>query len=321
MSRRVAIRGLGLVSGHGLGAAALAQGLAGNARPGTADTAPLSGYLPPARLRRADHFCRLALLAACQALAAAGLPPGQLADMGLVLATGYGPVATTFSYLDSILDAGPGLCSPTAFSLSVHNAATSTLSILLGARGPALTVSQFASSTASALASAWTWLQEGRCGRLLFGAVDEGSELLEGLIDQAAGDAPDRGPALEGAACLLLDTDESDAACPRLTRVAVDRAEALLATLPAGTPLVLGPGALAAEGLTLPESSPRAALPGLGRLPVAAGLGLGLAVHLVHAGRLLPELFTPASDSARRLAWLDLAPAGSATLALIEAGP
>ncbi len=198
------VAGLGVVGAFGSGRAALRAALNGcPPRPVTlelharhrshtvvalpADVGPLGAYFPKTALRRLDHFSRLALLAACQALESGGclalgrkgsrvdFGPGEL---GLVLATGYGATGTTFAFLDSILDDGDSLASPTLFSHSVHNAAAANIAMLLGITGPCLTVSQFELSFASALCSALVWLREGRVRAVLLGAVDEVCDVL-----------------------------------------------------------------------------------------------------------------------------------------------
>ena len=64
------------------------------------------------------------------------------------------------------------------FANSVHNSLATNISLLLGATGPNSTVSQFHLSVPAALQTAWLWLAEGRVHRVLFGAVDELSELI-----------------------------------------------------------------------------------------------------------------------------------------------
>ena len=196
----LAVTGIGVVGGFGVGLGELRLVLEGNRSPmigrlefqggqGTesvpvlqADLAVLDEFVPKRSLRRVDRFSRLALLGACLALKDAGFSePGSLERpeerpenrTGVVVATGYGAAATTFSFLDSVIHDGDACASPTHFSNSVHNAAAAHISILLKITGPCLTVSQFELSTASALLTAGQWLAEGRVDRVLFGAVDE----------------------------------------------------------------------------------------------------------------------------------------------------
>jgi len=224
--RPLAVLGLGVAGAFGSGAAALERALAGEAPAPAAvrlrgagqgevrqaylvDLAPLERFVPKRALRRLDRFSRLAQLGGRLCLEDAGLGPEAAADFGLVLATGYGATATTFSFLDSCIDDGDALASPTHFSNSVHNAAAAHLAILLGIRGPSCTVSQFGHSFAMALATARGWLQEGRVSRVLLGAVDEVCDVLAYCHGRLG--APEASLPGEGAAFFLLGEQDAGA--------------------------------------------------------------------------------------------------------------
>jgi len=191
---RITVQGLGVVGGFGAGIQAFTRALESGQSPRSAlsvptgsgpmelsalmaDTAPLKDLVPPKALRRMDHFTRMGLLGAHLALADAGLGSSGLEGLAVVLASGYGATATTYALLDSIIADGDTGSSPTHFSSSLHNACPANIAILLGATGPNLTVSQFDLSVPSALLSAQRWLLDGRVDRVLFGAVDELSDL------------------------------------------------------------------------------------------------------------------------------------------------
>lgn len=150
------------------------------------DLADLTEFVPKAKLRRIDPYSRSALSAAAKALAHANLWEKRPESMGIITATGYGPVYQTFKFLDSILDDGPELASPTAFSYSVHTAPTALISMLFSVHGPMLTVSHFATSFTSALATACAWLQEGRVEHVLLGCVEESDPVLERFTGPAS---------------------------------------------------------------------------------------------------------------------------------------
>ena len=190
----ITVQGIGVVGGFGTGVEALARALAtGESRPGLlavpmaegcleltafrADTSRLEDFIPRRSLRRVDRYAQLGLLGAHLALADAGLLEENRAGMGLVLASGFGATATTLALIDSIIADSDVCASPTHFANSLHNAAAANISMALGATGPNLTVSQLHASVPSALLTARQWLAEGRVHRLLFGAVDELSDL------------------------------------------------------------------------------------------------------------------------------------------------
>lgn len=205
----VAIEGIGVVGGFGSGTKSLREALStgrptvsslplvhGSSR-GTkisaivADTGPLERFIPKRNLRRVDHYSKLALLGASLALEDAGIGANAAKDMGVVIATGYGPHRTTFAFLDSFLGDGDALSSPTQFTHSVHNAAAAHISIQLGLTGPALTVGQFETSVASALLTACCHLEQGQVRSILFGAVDEYSDVLGYCWQRLFGQQPD----------------------------------------------------------------------------------------------------------------------------------
>jgi 3-oxoacyl-[acyl-carrier-protein] synthase II len=131
-------------------------------------------------LRRADRFCKMAVLASTDAVHDSEIVLGnEKASLGIVVGTAFGPHATTFRFLDEILDYTETNVSPTLFSHAVHNAAASYISTALGSRGPALTLTSFALSFHHALLLAETWLREGRCNYVLAGSVDECHPVLE----------------------------------------------------------------------------------------------------------------------------------------------
>lgn len=192
---KIAIRGIGCVGAFGCGVdayvAALQRGYSAARQQDKkhpdgssllpamlADTEALSNYVPKRSLRRIDHYARMALLGGYLALEDAAISTDQCEKLGVIVASGYGAVATTLNFLDSVLDDGDSCASPTSFSNSLHNVAAAYLSMQLQAFGPSLTVSQFELSMCSALQTAACWLKQGRVDTVLIGGVDEYTSLL-----------------------------------------------------------------------------------------------------------------------------------------------
>jgi 3-oxoacyl-[acyl-carrier-protein] synthase II len=235
---RIAIQGIGVAGGFGCGADQLRRALlSGESKPQNilleaeshnfefpaylCDTSRLADFVNKRALRRVDHFSRMAVLASVLALQDAGMLQEDHQNFAVVVASGYGATRTTFSFLDSAIDDGDACASPTLFSNSVHNAAAAHISILLKARGPNVTVSQFEMSVPSALLAAGQLLQEKDVGGVIFGAVDEYCNVLgycwERFFgsDHRAGMRPldfenQSAVAGEGAAFLFLTPDNGD---------------------------------------------------------------------------------------------------------------
>lgn len=317
---RMAIRGIGVVGGFGCGVDELAAAMqSGTSRIGSvavpsgqgevrlpafrAETGRLEEFVPARTLRRIDHYSRLGLLGAHLALQDGGMPGGALGRLGVVIASGYGATGTTLAFLDGMVAGGDAGASPTHFANSVHSTAAANVSIVLGATGPTLTVSQFDLSVASALLSARQWLAEGRVDAVLLGAVDELSDLI-GYLRHRRSPSPqgavlplafDRDSSLpgEGAAFLLLTRhDDGDGYCA-IDAVETGRDDGGPATVPADRLLLLG-----ADGRSELGGRYRAALPAdcrvacyaplYGTMPAAAGFDLACAALILRQGAVFP---------------------------------
>ena len=131
------------------------------------------------KMRRADRFSKMATIAACDAFYDGGLSLEKTANLGIIVATAFGPHSTTFRFLDDIIDYSDAGVSPIIFSHSVHNAAASYIASALKSNGPVLTVTQFYFSFHQALILAQAWIREGRCDHVLVGSVDECGQVME----------------------------------------------------------------------------------------------------------------------------------------------
>ena len=155
--------------------------------PAEAMAKDLNELLPGLNLRRVSAASRLALLAAGRALLAAGLvlplPQAVAPRCGLYIGTAFGASESTMAFMDSILEGGAALASPTHFSHSVSNVFCGMLSAYLNIQGPACTVCQFGLSFAGAMQTACQALESGVVDLALAGSVEQHSQ---GLDDSAA---------------------------------------------------------------------------------------------------------------------------------------
>lgn len=149
----------------------------------------IKSLLPGVNLRRVSPVGRLALAAAGQALNAGGLAlplDGKTSpSTGLFIGSGLGAVQSILAFMDSVLDDGPGLASPTHFSHSINNVFCGLLSLNLNIQGPSCTVSQFGLSFAGAWQAALSSLAAGEISWALVGAVEESVEKLNKIYQEA----------------------------------------------------------------------------------------------------------------------------------------
>jgi 3-oxoacyl-[acyl-carrier-protein] synthase II len=143
------------------------------------------------KIRRSDKLSKMSVLAAAGALTDSGIENVNASNLGVIVATAFGAHATTFAFLDDILDYGEAAVSPTTFSNSVHNAAASYVSSSLSIKGPTLTITQFRFSFQTAMQLAKTWLDQGRCDHVLVGAVDQYGDVLGYVSDHKLNTAKD----------------------------------------------------------------------------------------------------------------------------------
>jgi hypothetical protein len=155
------------------------------------------------RLRRADRFVRMAMIAAQdaaqQARAACAEVPAE--KIGLIVTSGLGPHCRGFRFLDGLLDCGDNAASPTDFSHSVHGAAAAYITELLELRGPSISTTDFEIGFESAVLLAQCWLAENACQRVLVGAVEE---LGDVMLYCASRLLKDSGQAVAGEGALFL---------------------------------------------------------------------------------------------------------------------
>ena len=247
------------------------------------------------KMRRADRFTKMAVLAAWDAVKDSGIEiDGGGASLGIILATAFGPQVTAFRFLDEIIDHGDASVSPTLFSHSVHNAAASYVATALDNHGPTLTVTQFGLSFHQALILARAWLHEGRCENVLVGSVEECGTVMEyicsrkleipedGKIRPFEFSSSPRAVPGEGSVFLLLSREERRRKYCELRGVFVgDEAEE-------GEPdlRILDADGMSIDETGYQESASRSALIG-GYSPLVGSMLTGSAFHCAAAAMML----------------------------------
>ena len=275
----------------------------------------------------------MTLYSACLALKDADLLEADRSRTGVVIASGYGALKTTFDFLDSYLDFGYACSSPTSFSNSVHNAAAAHVSMQLKATAPSLTVTQFEMSVPSALLSAQQWLAEGRVDQVLFGCIDEYCDVLRYCRKQFFGDG-ECGPLQpfaygkqtavvgEGAAFLVLTRGDEKAAYGCIDSVTLGNHLVSPVELPPDDLFIVG-----ADGhkecsrmyeQTIDGRTAAAYAPIYGSFPAAVGFDLAVAAVSLRDRKLYasPEL----SDASSAVIAVDTA-LGAEQLTCLKFGP
>jgi 3-oxoacyl-[acyl-carrier-protein] synthase II len=185
--RRVAITGTGSVNALGVGVAALADGLrAARCAIGSVSLFDTSAYrtafaaevaalpvppsIPRALARHASRSDLMALIAASEALASAGLD-GEAAAAGIVVGATTGGILGSEEYLRRrLFDEHPSK-SAAILPMPISTSAD-MLARAYGCGGPRLTVSTACSSGGNALGLAADWIRRGRAEVVLCGGTD-----------------------------------------------------------------------------------------------------------------------------------------------------
>jgi 3-oxoacyl-[acyl-carrier-protein] synthase II len=175
--RRVAITGIGVVAGCGVGKDAFWAGLfvpapAGPRRVGELDATAIYG---PKEVRRVDRFTQFAAVAAAQAVEDAGGLEELATDpdrAGVVIGTGVGGLATMEEQHRVLLERGERRVSPFLVPMMMGNRAAADVSMRYGLRGPCeATVTACAAGTHS-VANGARLIATGRCDVVLAGSAE-----------------------------------------------------------------------------------------------------------------------------------------------------
>lgn len=172
------------------------------------------------RLRRMETQSAQILLASCQALEMAGQPVAQEKPFALSLGIGPGSLQNTCKFIDSILQDGDELSSPTAFAGSVHNSAGLTLSLFLNLRGPCVTSGQFNTSFGAALLTAQSFLYNAMAPYVLVAVADSVNPVACALREkypQVLGGAFSAGYPTHAAAAFLISARKTPHAKAKIT--------------------------------------------------------------------------------------------------------
>jgi 3-oxoacyl-[acyl-carrier-protein] synthase II len=187
----VVVTGLGLVTAAGIGVEACWQrvctGLPAAARDPELAGLPVDiscrvpGFQPGRHVGRRstlihDRFVQLAIVAAREAVAAAGLEPRTWdgARVGVVIGCGLGGVGTWERQHRTMLERGPAAVSALLIPMLVPNMVAGHLAMEFGARGPNLVTATACASGATAIGTALQLLRDDRCDVVITGGSEAG---------------------------------------------------------------------------------------------------------------------------------------------------
>ena len=191
MSKRAVITGIGLLTPLGVGRekswSELVQGKSGIRRftqfdPSRVRTqfgGEVPGFDPLLSLdkptaRRTDRYTQLAVAAADEAVADAGLTvdAARASRVGVLLGVALGGLASLEHHHSLLLDKGPDKMNPFMVPMMLANTAPGMLSIRYGARGPSLTITSACASGAHAIGEGLELIRRGGADAVIAGGVE-----------------------------------------------------------------------------------------------------------------------------------------------------
>jgi 3-oxoacyl-[acyl-carrier-protein] synthase II len=177
-------------------------------------------HLDAMRARRLDRCARLGTVAVQRALGEAGAPAQ---GTGVVLGSAYGNVDASAAFMHRIFDRGPRSASPAEFPNLVPSSPVGHVSIYASLRGPAFATADLAASGESAFVQAVQLIATGHATRLVAGAVEPKSDIVDRVLAALFAHASSQANARRGdVAAALVVEDEREArqrGVPVLARV------------------------------------------------------------------------------------------------------
>ncbi|MEX0831007.1 MAG: beta-ketoacyl-[acyl-carrier-protein] synthase family protein [Nitriliruptoraceae bacterium] len=198
--RDIVVTGFGVISPSGRGYDQAWQGVLAGVTAAATDEQLVAGGIPVTiscrvpsfdpdeelgrgTARRLDRFTHLALIAAREAVANAGLigddDPFRLEGVdayrtGVILGSGIGGAETWQEEYPRFIEKGPGRTSPMFVPKMLSNTGAGSIAIRTGARGPNITVNTACAAGASAMHVARDLLRSGSADLMLAGGVEAG---------------------------------------------------------------------------------------------------------------------------------------------------
>lgn len=131
-------------------------------------------FITEKQAQKMSRFTQLALVAAKKAMADTHyyLDETNNRRLGVILGTGIGGIEVVEHQHKDFMEKGPGKINPFAAASIVPHAATTEISVLLGIKGPNMTVSTGCSSGLNAIGMAYDSIKQGRAEAMLAGGTE-----------------------------------------------------------------------------------------------------------------------------------------------------
>ena len=124
-------------------------------------------------VRRSDRYTHLAVGAADQAAAEAGLPDGiEPARLGVIVGTGVGGLLTLERECRNFFEGGERAVSPHFVPMMMPNAAAGTIAMRIGANGPGFSVSSACATGGHAIGEAMRMITRGEADAVVAGGTE-----------------------------------------------------------------------------------------------------------------------------------------------------
>ena len=138
------------------------------------DFHPAPYFKTPKDVNRSDRFTQLAIAAAREAMADAGLsePVADPERFGVMIGSGIGGLQTTEEQHTILLQKGPGRLSPFMIPSLIGNMASGLVSMEYGLQGPNFATVSACATSAHAIGEAWRMIRDGDADAFLTGGSE-----------------------------------------------------------------------------------------------------------------------------------------------------
>ena len=133
-----------------------------------------AGWLEPKEAKRWDRFCQFGVVAAKQAVAAAGLTidDANRGRVGVSIGSGVGGLLMMETQAHVLADRGPDRVSPFCVPMMIPNMATGLAAIALRAQGPSSAVATACAAGSNAIGDAFRQIQLGLADAMVCGGAE-----------------------------------------------------------------------------------------------------------------------------------------------------